>query len=142
MERPRVARRASGPDLTRRTVGGLELWVAESPPLPATVTDTVAHLLPPFDELLLGYRDRGASLRPEDAKRVNPGGGMPKPTVVIDGVVVGTWSRRVRAESWILTVDLFRVLKGHERRLLDEAAGRLADFASTRVTVTGRGGSD
>ncbi len=29
-----------------------------------------------------------------------------------------------------------------ERRLLDEAAGRLADFASTRVTVTGRGGSD
>lgn len=49
-------------------------------------------LLPGFDELLLGYADRSATLPPRFADRVVPGGnGMFLPTVIDGGQVVGTW---------------------------------------------------
>lgn len=52
------------------------------------------HLLPGFDEYMLGYGDRTAALPAEFADRIVPGGnGMFRSTVVADGQVVGTWSR-------------------------------------------------
>ena len=54
-------------------------------------------LLPGFDELLLGYRDRRAQLDPAYAERIVPGGnGVFRPTVVSAGRVVGTWTRTGR----------------------------------------------
>ncbi|MFP5317308.1 MAG: winged helix DNA-binding domain-containing protein [Acidimicrobiia bacterium] len=53
-----------------------------------------ARLLGAFDTLLLGRADRATLLPPEHARRVNAGGGMVKPTVVVDGAVVGTWAVR------------------------------------------------
>ncbi|MPV37128.1 winged helix DNA-binding domain-containing protein [Georgenia subflava] len=51
-------------------------------------------LLPGFDELILGYQDRSATLPAEHADRIVPGGnGMFRPTVVAGGRVVGTWRR-------------------------------------------------
>ena len=59
------------------------------------------HLLPAFDEHLLGYGDRSAVLPREHADRVVPGGnGMFRATVVDGGQVVGTWQRsRSRART-------------------------------------------
>ena len=31
---------------------------------------------------------------PEHARRVHPGGGIVRPTATVDGLVVGTWTRR------------------------------------------------
>ena len=54
-------------------------------------------LLPGFDEVVLGYADRSATVPTEFADRIVPGGnGVFRPTVVRDGRVVGTW-RRTRA---------------------------------------------
>ncbi|NAZ87619.1 winged helix DNA-binding domain-containing protein [Kineococcus indalonis] len=52
------------------------------------------HLLPGFDEFLLGYADRSHVLPAEHAERVVPGGnGVFRGTVVHGGAVVGTWTR-------------------------------------------------
>ena len=52
------------------------------------------HLLPAFDEYLLGYQDRRAVLDDEHFERIVPGGnGIFKPTIVANGRVVGTWRR-------------------------------------------------
>ena len=57
------------------------------------------RLLGAFDSLLLAYADRRLHLTPDHAALVNPGGGILKPLVVVDGEVVGTWSRpRARVE--------------------------------------------
>ncbi len=50
-------------------------------------------LIPAFDELLLGWRDRTPTVPPEHAKRVHPGGGILRAVALEDGVAVGTWSR-------------------------------------------------
>lgn len=51
------------------------------------------HLLAGFDEMLLGYRDRSATLAAKDIRVIAPGNGLFRPTVIDRGRVVGTWSR-------------------------------------------------
>ncbi len=50
------------------------------------------HLLPGFDEFILGYRDRSGAVPAEFADRIIPGGnGVFRSTVVSAGQVIGTW---------------------------------------------------
>lgn len=61
------------------------------------------RLLGHFDPYLLGYRDRSFTLDPVHAKQVQRGGGFLRPVVLLDGRVVGTWSRAgkdVAIEAW------------------------------------------
>lgn len=51
-------------------------------------------LIPAFDELLLGWRDRTPTVPAEHAKTVHPGGGIIRAVALEDGVAVGTWTRR------------------------------------------------
>jgi hypothetical protein len=86
-------------------------------------------LLPPFDEYLVGYKDRTAAVAPELAGSVNAGGGMLAPTVIVGGVVVATW--RYDATAGVATVDPFRALSDDERDRIDDAAAEVAAFHRT-----------
>ena len=58
------------------------------------------HLLPGFDEFVLGYTDRTAQLPKEHFLTIVPGGnGVFLPTIVVDGQVVGTWRRGGRRDE-------------------------------------------
>jgi hypothetical protein len=94
-----------GPPAARREWSAIEGDVVEVAPslwLLAAEVDRAAaaarrpaptRLVGAFDSLLLAYADRRLHLSPDQARLVNPGGGMVKPLVVADGEVVGTWSR-------------------------------------------------
>lgn len=87
-----------------------------------------AHLLPGFDEYLLGYADRSDVLPAAHAGKIAPGGnGIFLPTIVVDGQVVGTWKRAVRKRALVLTLLPFRRVTGLRARL-EAAAARHARF--------------
>jgi Winged helix DNA-binding domain len=66
------------------------------------------HLLPGFDELLLGYRDRSATLDEALAAQVVPGSnGMFMATVVRGGRVVGLWRRGKGAAVDVMPLTTF-----------------------------------
>jgi hypothetical protein len=93
-------------------------------PVPARV-----HLLPGFDEYLLGYGDRTAALASEHCAAVVPGGnGMFKATVVADGEVVGTWRRTITADKVVVEPLLWNPLRGELRDALVEAVGAYGAF--------------
>lgn len=97
----RTAIALARPSLAVLDVAGTEYFLDPATPdlLAAARADAAGVLLlPGFDELLLGYRDRRAQLDPAHAERIVPGGnGMFRPTVVHAGQVVGTWTRTRRA---------------------------------------------
>ena len=94
------------------------------------------HLLPGFDEYLLGYRDRTAALAPEHSEAIVPGGnGLFKPTIVVDGEVVGTWARRVKAGEIVIEPAPFGRLSGRDRRGLEGAARTYGAFIGLPVAV-------
>ncbi len=83
------------------------------------------HLLPGFDEYLLGYKDRAAVLAPEHAHRIVPGAnGIFRPMIVANGRIVGTWLRSD------LTTDLFAPLKRGQKPALAEALARYRRFCA------------
>lgn len=88
------------------TAGSADLAIKE---IDAALAEPL--LLPSFDEYLLGYTDRAAVLLPELATRVQPGAnGMFKAIVVVDGEVVGTWQRSVKAKTVAVEVTPFAKL--------------------------------
>ena len=69
------------------------------------------HLLPGFDEYVLGYQDRSAVLAPEHSQAIVPGGnGVFRPTIVVDGAVVGTWRRMSKAREVAVAATPFAPL--------------------------------
>ncbi|MET9514325.1 winged helix DNA-binding domain-containing protein [Streptomyces sp. NPDC002994] len=78
----------------------------ECPGLPAGAGgEPDVRLLPAYDNYLVGYRSRELSVPTEHERRVWPGGGQIRPTVMVDGRAVGTWSGGRRGQG--LTVDPF-----------------------------------
>jgi hypothetical protein len=74
---------------------GLPLSDARLPDPPRTRSGAAPlRLIPAFDELLLGWRDRAPTVPPALARRVHPGGGILRAVVLEDGVAVGTWGLR------------------------------------------------
>jgi hypothetical protein len=55
--------------------------------------DIPPRLLPAFDPLIMGWKERSFVIPSELKARVMPGGGMFRAVVLVDGRVAGTWSR-------------------------------------------------
>lgn len=88
-----------------------------------------AHLLPGFDENLLGYTDRSAALAVAHSPLIVPGNnGMFKSTIVVAGHVVGTWSRTEKPKSIHLTAHPFAELSASARSALSGAARRYGRY--------------
>ncbi|OHE67632.1 MAG: hypothetical protein A2001_19785 [Treponema sp. GWC1_61_84] len=78
-------------------IEGTEYWWEPGPgkPRPDSPSPRI-HLLPGHDEFILGFKNRDAALDPAYAGRICPGGnGVFSPTIVIDGIVRGTWKRTI-----------------------------------------------
>ncbi|MCU1537467.1 MAG: hypothetical protein JWP82_1818 [Humibacillus sp.] len=95
------------------------------------------HLMPQWDELLLGYKTRELSLPLEHASAVVPGrNGVFVPTLVVDGEVVGTWRRQARAGGVGLRVTTFAPLTAARRRDLETAAAAYGRFVGLPAEIT------
>jgi DNA glycosylase AlkZ-like len=93
-------------------------------------------LLPGFDEYLLGYGDRSAALAPEHSEAIVPGGnGMFKATIVADGAVVGTWSRKVTAHEVLVEAAPFLPLPPAAVEGIETAAAAYGQFLGRTARI-------
>jgi DNA glycosylase AlkZ-like len=116
-------------------IGGQEYYFGQN--LPAALSGPQdAFLLPPFDEFLVGYRDRSASLDAEYNSHVVPGGGgIFNPIVVIDGCVVGTWKRTFKKDTVVITFNPFTSWNDEQARAITAAAERYGRFVNKTAVV-------
>ncbi|WP_293696819.1 winged helix DNA-binding domain-containing protein [uncultured Agrococcus sp.] len=79
-------------------------------------------LLPGFDELVLGYQDRGYIAPEQHLERLVPGGnGVFRPTAVASGQVRGTWKRTGRPGKRRFELDPFASVSDTRRRAFERA---------------------
>ncbi len=125
----------ASPALERITQGDHDFYSA--PVASKTTSEQRAHLLPGFDEYLLGYRDRSAALAPRFAERVVPGGnGMFLSTLVLDGQVRGTWRRTTRAKSVVITAMPFTRFSASDKKAFAYPIDRYAKYLGSSVTLS------
>jgi hypothetical protein len=97
------------------------------PEPPAPRRRNVAHVLPAFDELLVGYADRSATLDASDWRRVTAGG-IFEPVIVVEGRIVGTWRRRIEGRHLLFSSAPFAALSESSGRAVNLALRRYARF--------------
>lgn len=96
-------------------------------------------LLPPFDEFLVAYRDRGAALDPQHAGMVVPGGnGIFNPIVVTGGRVAGTWKRTLKRDRVEIGFAPFAPWDAAQRRAAEAAAEFYGRFLGLPVALAER----
>jgi hypothetical protein len=81
-------------DLLEVEVGGASAWMLKTDAArlnEPSASTPIVRLLPSFDTYLLGYHRRDLIVSLQDAKRINAGGGLLRPTLLADGRAVGTW---------------------------------------------------
>lgn len=120
--------------LEQLTTDDAELWMSNDRP---TVDSTAprAHLLPGFDEFMLGYKDRSAALAPKYAWRIVPGGnGMFLSTLVLDGQVRGTWRKTIHPKAVVVQTMQFVKLKVSEQKSFTHPLERYAQYLGVPTT--------
>lgn len=119
---------AAKPALASELRDTVEYWMDEALAGDAAPDTADCHLLPGFDEYLLGYKDRGDVLAAEHAEKVVPGkNGIFLPTIVAGGQVVGTWKRTVKRGDLHIALSHFGAPDGTDEAIAG-AAQRYADF--------------
>ena len=98
-------------------------------------TAQTAHLLPAFDEYLVGYRDRSPAIDSGDVRRALPGGGILRPIVVLDGRIVGTWRRATMKDKVVIGVDPFATLTKPEHRSIEVEAAHYGRFLGKSIVL-------
>lgn len=121
--------------LDHATIDGKNYWFGTA--LSISKADAPSlYLLPGFDEFMLGYTDRSASLDAPDAKKIHPGGnGVFSPTIVIDGKVTGTWKRTFKKGAVVIEMVGFRPLNSAEQQAFRAAAQRYGEFLGLPVEL-------
>jgi hypothetical protein len=98
----------------------------------------VVRLLAAFDTYLLGYKNRDRVVAPKHAKRINAGGGMIRPALLINGQAVGTWKSAQRKKQLDVVVEPFEELSFDVQPWLENEAadiGRFLDVPAAIVTT-------
>jgi hypothetical protein len=91
------------------------------------------HLLPGFDEYVLGYQDRALALPAEHAEKIVPGNnGIFLPMIVGDGRVIGTW-RRSPGKAMDIAPLPFVTLDDREATAVERGARRYRAFSDPAV---------
>ena len=90
--------------------------------------DRTVRLVPAFDEYLLGYRGRALALDAAYARRIQAGGGIVHPAVLLGGRIIGTWRQRRGDGRLIVAVEPFRRLSRDTRTALAAEAADVGRF--------------
>ncbi len=106
---------------------------AERPRVPRS---PAVRMLGAFDNYDLGYVDRTVALDAAHEKQVNPGGGIVRPAIVVDGRYVATWSSKRSGKRLAVTIEPFAPL---DRPVETAIAAEVADigrFEGLEASVT------
>jgi hypothetical protein len=89
------------------------------------------RLLPAWDNYLMGHRDRDFIAGPELWPRIMPGGGLIRPTIVVDGVAVGTWGIKRNGGAIDVELSPFGRLGGDVREAIKGEVEDIQRFEGT-----------
>ena len=121
-----------------RVVDGKTYWFTGSAPAARLVSNT-AHLLPNYDEVFIGLKDRSAMSELVKTPVVGVWGSTFVANVVaVEGQLAGGWTRSVTARGVVLQVQLAVELKPSQLRAIENQAQRYGEFLQLPVKLAVR----
>jgi hypothetical protein len=98
-----------------------------------------AYLLPTYDEFILSYADRSASISAEleqHMKKISDRGVF-RPIIVVNGQVVGIWKRTVQKGILLVEIQPFTTTDQATMDLIAQAVSQYGHFSSKKIELKG-----
>ncbi len=124
---------ALGTELSTARVADLEFIEWRDPVAGASAG---AHLLQPFDELVVAYSESRGLLDLAGAVANRKPEGLLSRTVLVNGQIVGRWRRASSPQSFAVGVEMPSLPAVRVKRAIEAAAARHADFFGRRLEPT------
>ena len=119
------------PDLvTFRDERGRELFDLPDAPRPDPDMPAPPRFLPEYDNVLLGHADRVRIIPAGRAIPLPPGNGASMGTLLLDGMLAGTWRIARSGARATLTIEPFAPVPRTGRAALEDEGARLLGFAA------------
>jgi hypothetical protein len=99
------------------------------------ISKTTTHLLPAFDELLISYKDRTASIELEHQSKAFTKNGIFKPVIAVSGKIAGTWKRTQTKSTIQIDASLFEKRTIIDSAELTKAAKRYGAYHSLPISI-------
>jgi hypothetical protein len=113
--------------LEHEVIDGQTYWFVEST-LPPKSSSKRAHLLPIYDEYVMGYKGRSAMLGALEREKFNAGSIAFGNLIVIDGMLVGSWKRTLSKREVSIETNFNARLTKVEQKAVAEAAAQFGKF--------------
>jgi hypothetical protein len=94
-----------------------------------------AYLLPAYDEFIISYKNRSASLAMENHGVAISNNGIFRPVVIVDGQVTGIWSRTIKKDTLLIEMNLFKSPGKKEKTFLEKAAESFGAFLNKKTEI-------
>ena len=122
------------PQLINEAENGQTYWFAESAPTKAP--SPAVCLLPDYDEYTVGYTDRSAIFDVSHTNKLDSRGSeLAQYTIILDGLIAGTWKRIIKKSQVVIELVPFRDLTKVENRAIADAAERYGKFLGLSVQL-------
>jgi hypothetical protein len=118
-----------GTKILHEKVGERTLYFMD---MPAARPGTTAHLLPPYDEYSVAYRDRNDILSPDHAKA--SGNGIFSGAILFGGRIEGTW-KRTPGKKTTVSVKGFRKLTAPQLAAIFKTVENYSAFIKQKCSV-------
>ena len=86
------------------------------------------YLLPAFDEFIISYKDRSASLPSENHRKTVSNNGIFWPILVVNGQVKGKWKRTIKKDKVVVEIMPFEPLRETTKDFIEDASRRYGNF--------------
>ena len=131
----RLALESVKPDFISEIIGSDTYWLTNSFST-SKGGNSIVHLLPAFDEFLISYRDRSASLSLVHNCKAVSDNGIFRPVIVIDGQVSGLWKRTTKKDKVIIETDLFQAQDSQIQDGIEKAVRNFESFFGKTASMS------
>lgn len=121
------------PELRSKKIDSVEYWFSDS--VSDSVTNQSTHLLPAYDEFLIGYKERSPVMPAGHLKKAVSNNGIFRPIIVVDGEVVGIWKRKLSKKSVCIETTFFESPDESLKQKVKVASSRFAAFLDRNLEI-------
>lgn len=93
------------------------------------------HFLPAFDEILISYKTREASILLEHQSKAFTNNGIFKPIILENSKVIGTWKRTIKKDHAKIETQFFNETEMSKKKILFEGIKAFENYLETKIVI-------
>lgn len=130
----RLALELIKPELASFQIENNTYWLYEN--TVSNKEDVFVHLLPAFDEFLISYKDRTASIALEHQPLAFTKNGIFNPVIAINGKIEGTWKRSIKKETVKIELNPINSFDKNTSELIINTTKMFGDYLGLKVEIS------